>query len=360
MKWTHRTQLVAKSRFKKLGDTHHFGQYVQRVSTPKDGFIISKPRSLKAEFLFTGNTSPLSFLSQAFGYDFIGSYQDDFEIWMGQTNDLSEFFVNRIGKSQMLRISESAGRLLAMCTLFGISDLHHENIAAIRYENRSFYYPLDLEIIFKTMITGAETCLFPSLLVARDKCGFKSNLTKFFLDPSRMLSGFLSATSEITYLLPDLVEFIFKELREHPVRVLLRPTKAYVSAIESLNFIDHDVPFLKSEINQMKQGDIPYYFYFLNSAPQLRFFSSVNTTETCDPLHLSKRVQKYFFNYDSFINPERIERLIKVTILHLLNNQFAMKDDETILGDDFVVTATHSKISFISSKYRIEANRVTK
>jgi hypothetical protein len=264
-----------------LGDSHNFGRRVTLAETR-----IAKPRTLLWEWLLLAAESPLrKLLGGLAGREHDGLGSDPF----GFLPDLefSSPFAPGGGKVDRIALeplptpasarakSDLAGivgRALALFSWLGLADLHWENLVlGVSDRDRVVFAPLDVEMILADLSLPTETKLLPDAdpevcAVCRHACGVRRvlpylgkpvearHLVTMAAAYRRMLA-FLDrhagAIADVFVHLP--------QLRETPIRVLLRGTDEYVRArTEGARRLWP--PLLEAEAEQLARGDIPYFF----------------------------------------------------------------------------------------------------
>ena len=237
-------------------DCHNFGKRVEKVQRAS-GAWFQKPRTVFWEWFFFGKTSPLAEVFSSVGKnsekplaDFL--FNLDIEInsaWLGYAREVVET------KDQELLSSHfyGFGVLLAYSYIFGIRDLHRENLVL----TETHLQVVDAEVVLTKLVLPNETILLPFKNVGYEFAGIGRLLPSPELlsqDQAKALfAGYfdffdcaINKKDAIAHALSD------AKMSQHPVRVILRNTSEYTN-LESLDL-------MASEESQLKRGDIPYYF----------------------------------------------------------------------------------------------------
>jgi hypothetical protein len=244
-----------------LGDRHNGGK---TVALNKNGFI-EKPRPCLAEWFFLSESSPLRVY---FKDNSIFNYFPNLEFY---NENLSEVgVVNFLNLNTSLssnrdavKMSEAVGNLLAISQWFGLSDLHHENIKYGLDEKGKFIFaPIDIECFFQNIKLPFQTGL-----ISKDhtdiKFGIKNIMDLNVLLPIHVVGAYLS-TMEVLFLNRNQIFKIINDVfnPKDLSRVLLKNTSVYGHWCNDVVNVDN---LTLEELDQLKVGDIPYFFRFLNS-----------------------------------------------------------------------------------------------
>ncbi len=249
-----------------LGDPHNFGSKVTQIS--KD--LIFKPRPLTWEKIFLSEESEFRLffdviqkriLSKTHGslfpnLDIVAS--DDFN---GGTVEFLRLERIRGINEEILK---KAGMLIALCSFFGIGDLHSENVFIGKNSAGVLICsPIDIESIFSLCRIPSQTLLIPSNEIDFQQCGL-SDIFKFLPENPQerlfLISILLSSYLELLMELKkekNVVQSILKEaIPSSIIRVILRNTQVYSDYIK----YGTNPGFEEYEMEQLQRGDIPYFF----------------------------------------------------------------------------------------------------
>ncbi|MCM2280913.1 MAG: hypothetical protein NDI61_03605 [Bdellovibrionaceae bacterium] len=258
-----------------VGDKHNFGRCTFKVSRGED-LLFVKPRPVFWEWLFFGVDSPLT---NAFGrLPGLNSLLSTTMLEVSDPFKMSGSSVKEIETGSVYnpdRLSSALGSQLAYATLFGITDLHRNNIITTPQQT---IVPIDVECVLMPLRLGNETGLLPHRVYDTNQCLFLSLSSQAVSANSfalRMLSEFVAIFDQML----ENLETIRSALRPHqdvidtcPIRVILRPTREYAQYLEKA--VLPQIGFVEEEMIQLRRGDIPYFFttsvsqhifYYLNS-----------------------------------------------------------------------------------------------
>lgn len=251
-----------------LGDFHNFGQCVK-----KSGEWVLKPRPIFWEILFLSSASPirklcselaisqqqkdpfLHFPDLSFRYD-----ENEFLPYCGSV----EFFTKSELSSSGETVSEALGRLLAISLVFGLSDLHLENIIVSSTRKgegtATLIFPIDIETVFEKVDFLSSTHLLKG---HKDKNQWKAinNLNVDILSPAKIIFHFIE-TYDFFLKNKSAIETVLnlEELRKVPIRRLIRSTSEYLKFMRTG---EAEVEFAEEELLQMQRGDVPYFLSYI-------------------------------------------------------------------------------------------------
>jgi len=244
-----------------LADKHNFGKQVEKVLRGSD-YWYRKPRTVYWEWLFFGKTSPLKDLFNEKGQHSCHPLADyffnlDIEIdstWLGFAKEIQSEIL-----SPTLEHFYAFGALIAYCYLFGIRDLHKQNLVM----TKTHFQPVDAEVVFVTVNLPHETLLLPFKHVGYEFAGIgvlahgKDEITKEQVE--QLVLGYWDLFSLVSKQSAAIDEALSElDFSEIPSRVIVRNTSEYS------NFLDNKPKnALPSEIEQIKRGDVPFYFKFI-------------------------------------------------------------------------------------------------
>jgi hypothetical protein len=283
-----------------LGDSHNFGR---RVALR--GERIEKPRTLLWEWLLLSNESPLRRLldraatqdalgADAFGFlptlQFFGACSAN----GGEVERLQLSPLQAHDAETRRTLASIVGRSLALWSWLGVADLHWENLVlGVDARERIIFGPLDIEMILADLSAPTETKLLPDAdpeyaAICRHASGVRRVLPYLgkpievaeLLVMAGAYRGMLAFLDRHSQEIADVFSGL-PELRDAPLRVLLRGTGDYVqSATASLW-----PPLLEAEVEQLARGDIPYFFR-LYGRPGIHYFADASLSQVATlPLH---------------------------------------------------------------------------
>ncbi|MBL7542833.1 MAG: DUF4135 domain-containing protein [Bdellovibrionaceae bacterium] len=259
-------------------DRHNFRKCVQRVERASGHFYL-KPRSIYWEHLFFGNKSPLIPIFDLVGRNgdkSLASFIFNLEIeqennWLGYSREVSRAEVS-ISPDHFY----SFGVLLGYCYLFGIRDLHKNNVVL----RKNHFQVIDAEVVLTDLILPNETLLLPFREIP-----FESSAASLLcsdlkgLDEKQihsLFSGYFDMATAILDNLEDIMTVFNKEdLSVHSLRVILKNTKEYRDFLSGTGKLENFIP---EELTQLDRGDIPYFFKFAGK-DELLYLSAPESSE---------------------------------------------------------------------------------
>jgi hypothetical protein len=256
------------------GDTHNFGKHVESSG---NGWIL-KPRTVFWERLFLDVSSPFRR-----GADRLGGPQSPFaflprlrfarhpSLRVGGLVEALQVSPLREKEVDPSFILENMGGLLAVCSWFGMDDMHCENLklGCIKETSRWVMGPVDIEMIFKDIRSPCRVGILPVDEKRRFAAGIKcvnglirSQGNRGFL---AILYGYLNCLHHLVENAGRYVALMegVKGVVNAPVRVLLRNSEDYavlMGKVAKKHAVNPELPLLVDEIIQMERGDLPYFF----------------------------------------------------------------------------------------------------
>jgi lantibiotic modifying enzyme len=329
------------------GDSHRFGQRVKETQLG-DGRAFIKPRSVLLEQMFLDRSIVRNQLSRFLPYSSILKVQSE-STWNGTVSALdgdSHLDPNWANNSEIY--AKRCGNLLAVTTLLGLVDLHHENILIVQDRNGDPEpTPIDIEIAFWDCISAIDTNLIPSSLTEPKIAGFKGQLSQSFCPkyPQAILDGFLDTSAQLKTIIGDILETMERELKGHPIRVLLRATRDYrVLMSGNLNrntsrcaelLSRPGIDLIDEEIEQLRAGDIPYFFTLREKNPQLYYFSKPGEISRCEPRHFEAVFRNASKPVSLLADLNRIQRLTTISALHIYKSFQSFWPKRCFEGENF-------------------------
>jgi len=246
-----------------FADKHNFGKSVEVVRRAS-GKWFRKPRTVFWEWLFFGKDSPLVEIFNVVGQNCdraLSSFLYNLEIevegnWLGYSREQKATPTDALQPSHFYGF----GVLLAYTYIFGIRDLHQQNLIM----TKTHLQPVDIEVVFTQLVLPSETLLLPFKTFGYEAVGIGS-LAKSPRDfgqeqVRQVFAGYFdfficakNRKDQIAHALSD------ADLSSHPCRVIVRNTSEYGRHIEGKQPLEP----LASEKAQLSRGDIPYYFKYL-------------------------------------------------------------------------------------------------
>lgn len=297
-------------------DFHNFGQSVQKIGRGSE-IIFQKPRPIYWEWLFFGKNSPLSIffnhstfsaspaltifnLEIEMGADFKGSSREI----LASTNPCTREHLY------------SLGVLLGYCYVFGIRDLHRNNVV----KTKTHLQVIDAEVVLSRLLLPHETLLLPFKEVGPDLCGASSVLDLAAVSAEQIetvLRGYYDVFYCISSNLTG-IQRTFEEQRpsfeQIPVRHILRDTIHYRSAREN----PPEIPLFESEVEQLGRGDIPYFFKFVGELDVHAYTDRAdNYSRVSLPPIFEKGAAREASLASDLLNSKRIDSLMPTGFLYL-------------------------------------------
>ncbi|MES1188711.1 MAG: hypothetical protein ABUL60_33155 [Myxococcales bacterium] len=290
---TKRPQARTKPAPTLLGDAHNFGRRVTR----RAGRIL-KPRTLLWEWLLLSADSPLrDCLAGAAEAEGLG--RDAFEFLPtlgffdsgaavgGEVDEVRLQPLRSRSADTRRSLSAIVGRSLALFSWLGVADLHWENLAlGLNERGQIVFGPLDIELILADLALPTETKLLPDAdpeyaTICRHACGVRRALPYLgkplaAADLLVMAGAYLSTLALLDRHAPTIADVFLSlpNLRDEPLRVLLRGTGDYVRAATEPLW----PPLLDAEAEQLARGDIPYFFRLYGRAG-IHFYANRELTQ---------------------------------------------------------------------------------
>jgi hypothetical protein len=276
-----------------LGDSHNFGR---RVTLR--GARVAKPRTLLWEWLLLSADSPLrrcladAAEAEGLGRDAFGflptlRFYDAGAAVGGEVERLRLDPLRSSSRAVRRSLATIVGRSLALWSWLGVADLHWENlILGVGKRGNIVFGPLDIEMILADLALPTETKLLPDAdpeyaAVCRHASGVRRVLPylgkPIAAEDLLALAAAYRSTLELLDRHAQAVADTFASLpnlRDEPLRVLLRGTSEYVNAAQTPLW----PPLLEAEAVQLARGDIPYFFR-LYEQPGIHFYANAELTQ---------------------------------------------------------------------------------
>ncbi len=328
-----------------MSDRHRFGRTVTRRKWFGNGPhpILNKPRSCLLESLFLDSHTPLKPFLEANFYKPVSQYIEHSR-WNFDCTDLQYLTCRPISEREIFAASDSFGRFACFALLVGISDLHCENTTFVNQDNTPKFLAWDIESIFYPTKSLLDTGLLTKSIQGRPKIdGYRSHLGFDALNASSCVDGFITFWNDNQNDIGDKISFIYNSLLGAPIRIFLRDTTDY----RNFYFNPKDpknLRFVCEELQQLHQGDIPYFFFELGQQDQILFFSSP------DEIQSTMRVPRPHFDMIRplafFQDRNRQEYLIKVGIAQIIKRFGSTQ--KNLLGNYFQCQLSEGVYSFES------------
>lgn len=319
-----------------LADTHNFGQQVKRVQQGTDAlpcFYYDKPRSVYWEWLFFGQTSPLKNIFETKArdpYKTLSHYLFNLDIeilgkWRGRSKEVVEW-PGDITNEHFYAF----GVLIAYCYIFGIRDLHKQNLI----KTETHFQVVDAEVVFTRLILPSETLLLPFKHIGYELAGigvFANNKSEHTLEQKQaIIDGYMDMFSFVIEK-KNQVDEIFSSLKldSHPIRVIIRNTSEYKSILEST-----EENILKSELCQLSRGDVPFYFKYLGRS-ELLWLKGIDADSSEMSLEYYKKdIDRHAISYSNGWCESVVSKRTMATGILFLKRFFNIADYKVItIGD---------------------------
>ena len=303
----------------KLGDPHNFGLQVHLVENSVP-LVLFKPRSVFWEHLFLDQQSSFRKLLEL-------KSKISFESILGHIDVTTENGYNS-GTAKYYTSSDAMpdsewfynlGQLIAFCSTFGIVDLHKDNVLT----SGKRFQIIDVECLFWNIELPSETLLLPKTNEEWSRSIFYISGLKGLgtVEPIVIeslingLSDFFNCFSEYRQSIEDYFNSNLNLFSANKVRILLKPTQEYRSALKNKKFENNFIP---EESVQLLRGDIPYFFGYLND-PNIYYYSRPNVKEKVKISNevIQAKVTRAFQSPVSLLSSERLERIHKHSIIEI-------------------------------------------
>ena len=328
-------------------DLHNFGKSVQRFGQ-RAGFVYLKPRPIYWEWLFFGKDSPLSgFFDQSrIGgitpgrvlFNLVTEIENDFS---GRSQEVVATSNGETAPSHLY----SLGVLLAYCYIFGIRDLHKNNLI----KTDTHLQVVDAEVVLSKLLLPHETLLLPFKDVSSDLCGASKVLdlsSEISQDKiSIILTGYLDTFESVINHRVQMLEVfanLAARMKQIPIRHILRDTFQYRDA----KVRTPEIPFFESELSQLRRDDIPYYFKFMD-APELIELTNERWSFQTVPIPdiFQKGAAREAQNPEGLLDEDRIRKqLFPAGLLYISKMLLPTEKTLTISGDGFDIEALANKV----------------
>ncbi|MGK5089200.1 hypothetical protein WDW86_16740 [Bdellovibrionota bacterium FG-2] len=209
---------------------------------------------------------------QVFSDPFVSGVVECLELGFATYEDLSPEHLSLIGG------------VIAICTWFGITDLHVDNLAFgknLTPGGQVTFFPIDIECIFEKVMLPSQTSLVSNphaLNGIFDKAGLfqlrEQGAWENPLNFASLLDGFMTAMDCLDSNAHTIFESLLKmkEVQGAPIRVIARATRTYVELGQDRHAL-LEPSLLPSESEQLDRGDIPYFFRTLTSSAVFHYSS---------------------------------------------------------------------------------------
>jgi hypothetical protein len=326
-----------------LSDPHRFNKTVKYDEENK---LFIKPRPVNIESLFLASEIQANPIRTFLKYDF--NYRvSTSSSWLGKCEEVR----SSINPNFKLDI-DSISKLLALSTFVGITDLHSENLKCLPKNNHLSLVPIDIETILFKCESAIDTALIPSM-IAPEKFGFNQNDCNLLLQIPiiEFIDSFYESSIQLIDRLKSIWDFLNINLCNVPIRIILKSTLEYYEYLKGEKSLDS---FFIEEIFQLKNKDIPYFFTYLGDSNIYYFDTPDSYTKVLTP-GFSNSNNFIFSEESDFLNKERLDNLLQVSLLQILN--ICRENLSTVKKTKhFIIKNTDSNISIEGPTFIIESD----
>lgn len=244
-----------------LADKHNFGQQVEKVQRGPDTWY-RKPRTVYWEWLFFGKTSPLKPLFNDTGENGNRPLADYFFNLDTEVESTWSGYVKEVATENQAPTPEhfyAFGALIAYCYIFGIRDLHKQNVIM----TKTHLQAVDAEVVFTALTLPHETLLLPFKNIDYEFAGIgalvnsKEELIQEQVE--QIILGYWNLFSVAIRKMNEIDEALARlDFSNTPMRVIVRNTSEYRTLLDN-----PPTNTLPSEVEQINRGDVPFYFKFI-------------------------------------------------------------------------------------------------
>jgi hypothetical protein len=278
------------------GDRHNFGQTVSVA-----GGFFRKPRTVLWEYALLGEDSTFRSLLDIWFRRDLGA--SPFEVMPALTFviDTSGHGAASAFEPRETRVAEvkpieahRVGMLIALLAWLGVDDLHCENVIIGRCEGGHLAVcPVDVESLLQAIRLPSQTLLIPSTHIHRESCGIAALVSPLASDPdavAALCSGYVETLEWLQRNASLVGETLTSTpgIADAPIRLILRPTSAYVRYLETGCLPEGEPPFASSELAQLERGDVPYFFRLPNEALMRYYRAPGESVEALLPAELGR------------------------------------------------------------------------
>ena len=145
-----------------------------------------------------------------------------------------------------------------------------------------------------------------------------------------------------------------------PIREIIRDTFIYRSKLGLLRpneiaYSTYDqILFTEEENIQLQRGDIPYFFHLHGVDEKLMYFSASNDMSWAED---SLKLRSGKLSLEQLLDPLRIERLVKISILQIIRHFWSPKRRK-VAGKMFEVEVKNNQIYFSSKIFNLQCSLV--
>lgn len=288
------------------GDLHNFARAVQHQTDLNGSEYFQKPRTLFWERLFFGVDSPFKTLFPKNVQPLIFGLAVEYEGpgYVGRVKRVPARILRAASQNDFFQF----GVLLGYSYLFGIQDLHHENVVATEMGLQV----IDAEVVLTKFTLPHESLLLPFKNTPFEKSALIHLSDSLELEPSlvsSVIDGFRTLLVASLGQVSKMAAIIEAEIGQQkvPIRVLLRDTHLY----REWNNEPPIANFLLEERIQLERGDVPYFFKFLGQDNLFYYISrELECAEVKLPEPFSTGVRSIGVLPNELLNQERVEKFL--------------------------------------------------
>lgn len=239
----------------RLGDFHNFNRCVY-LQSPS---LIRKPRCCKLEsFIFDPSLLrdeifQIACLDELKNFLPSNSYQplNDYEWEVRRFVDIKDGVVNWF----------LMGKIIGFLHWMGVDDLHVHNMRFFKWKGEIVLFPIDIETMFNQHPLVSQCHLLPQARFLREGYGLQplSLIIKNEDELEQLIKGYLETVDSLNdnHQNVRLKLSSAGNIKTAKFRIIVTPTSKYAEALEGGEGGQY---FFKSEVEQLKRGDIPYFF----------------------------------------------------------------------------------------------------
>ncbi len=339
-----------------VGDPHNFGKRVS-FCQGYEGPIVVKPRTVFWEHLFLDASSEfrnlLRNLSDSKTDSYLGSVAVSNEPPYLEGHAAAFTQITSTAAELSEKNLNSFGRLISFASVYGLTDLHLENLVM----TATGVQLLDVECVFALVESPLDSLLVPSRALNSSRSIFSEVLKA---PPVELMETLIMGLfSEFNFLRSNrdkMLEFhsaksdLYSQI---PIRFLIRPSKEYVSSSD----MNVRFPILRSEAEQIARGDIPYFFGFMGQN-KINYFNASNTFIDVQEEFASytlNKLSRSFRNPQELLQPDRMLRLQKQSIMVTLSKLLDKRSDFSYRGGMFECAAKSGTLNFKCDEFELAA-----
>lgn len=245
---------------------------------------IKKPRTLYWEFLFLSEDSPLRKFLNTFK---ISESLNPFDLiedtlFIESKGEQLQEKVLPSSNPVELKDYKTLGSYIALFSWFGVTDLHKDNLIYKTVDEKVKIIPIDIESIFNDIHLPSETYLIPRTREVNSTVGLYKTIEALQNEQSthksfEVLCGYIEYLNFLDTIRRKISDLVFglDGVSQVPIRSLAKDTTEYEKYMGVPALSTSEYPLDKSEVYQLKNHKIPYYFHYLRDH-KVYFYKSIN------------------------------------------------------------------------------------